>query len=204
MASIETNARLRIPLALVVIALCGASLFMIWGPEIGLWSRISGSLLCAILLLWAAMIMVGKTKSGRLLLTRRRWKYFTVVGAVVAVTITIAVISIIAAQPDRYSPLVSPLYPMFLGLFVAYLYEPEGPPLFKAPDLSDRAARAWKRNALVSAIIGISLGCIAAIAAASGNLYPLAILSPIAVVLLATAAALWTMLRARKRHRANP
>jgi hypothetical protein len=189
---------------LAVIVLAAASLFMIWRPEIQLWFKISGSLLCAILLTWAAMILGGKTKSGRLLLTRRRWKYFSVLGAVVAVTVTIAVISILAAQPDQYSPLVSPLYPMFLGLFVAYLYEPEGLPLFRAPDLSDRDARAWKRTAIVLAIIGISLGCIAGIAGAAGNIFALPLLLPIAVMLLIIAAALWTMLRARKRHRANP
>jgi hypothetical protein len=195
---------LRIPIGLVVIALAIWALFLTWDPEIELWFRISGSLMCAILLLWAALILVGRTKSGKLILTGRRWKYFSFFGAGVAAAITLAVFFIVAAQPDQYSPLVSPLYPMFLGLAAAYLYEPEGPPLFKAPDLSDRAARAWKRNALVSAIIGISLGCIAAIAAASGNLYPLAILSPIAVVLLATAAILGTMLRTRNRRRANP
>lgn len=204
MASIETNARLRIPVALVVIALAVASLSMIWRPEIEVWFRISGSLLCAILLTWAAMILGGKTKSGRLLLTRRRWKYFTFLGAVLAATITIAVISILAAQPDRYSPLASPLYPMFLGLFVAYLYEPEGPPLFKAPDLSDRDARAWKRNAIVSAISGISLGCIAVIAGAAGNMFAVPVLLPIAVMLLVIAAALWPMVRSRNRQRFNP
>jgi hypothetical protein len=204
MASKETDARLRIPAALVVIALAVASLFMIWRPEIELWFRISGSLMCVILLTWAAMILAGKTKSGRLLLTRRWWKYFSILGAVVAATITLVVISILAARPDRYSPLVSPLYPMLLGLAAAYLYEPEGPPLFKAPDLSDRDARAWKRTAIVLAIIGISLGCIAVIAAAAGNLYPLALLNPIVVMLLITAAVLGTILRARNRRRANP
>ncbi|MFJ5696586.1 hypothetical protein [Arthrobacter sp. NPDC093139] len=204
MASIDTDARLRIPVALVVIALAIASLFLIWRPEIELWFRISGSLLCAILLLWAAMILGGKTKSGRLLLTRRRWKYFIVLSVVVAVAITIAVIAILAAQPDQDSPLVQPLVQMLLALFVAHLHEPEGPPLFKAPDLSDRDARAWKRTAIVLAIIGISLGCIAGIAGAAGNIFALPLLLPIAVMLLAIAAALWTILRARNRRRANP
>lgn len=159
--------------------------------------------MCAILLTWAAMILVGKTKSGTLLLSRRRWKYFTILGAVVGATITLAVISILAAQPDRYSPVVSPLYPMLLGLVAAYLYEPGGPPLFKAQDPGDRDARAWKRTALVIAIIGISLGCIAVIAGASGNLHALALLLPIVVMLLIPAV-LWTMLKRRNRQRGNP
>ena len=203
MAARETNARLRIPLALAVIALAAASLFMILRPEIELWFRISGSLLCAILLLWATMILVGKTKSGRLLLTRRRWKYFIILGVVVAVAMTLAVISILAAQPDRYSPLLQPLVQMLLALFVAHLYDPGGPPLFKAPDLSDRDARAWKRAAIVLAFLGISLGCIASIAGAAGNIFALPLLLPIAVVLLVIAAGLWTILRARNRQRGN-
>lgn len=204
MAAIDTDAKLRIPVALVVIALAIASLFLIWRPEIELWFRISGSLLCAILLLWAAMILVGKTKSGRLLLTRRRWKYFIILGVVVAVAMTLAVISIVAAQPGHYSPLMSPLVQMLLALFVAHLYEPGGPPLFRAPDLSDRDARAWKRAAIVLAFLGISLGCIAGIAGAAGNIFAMPLLLPIAVVLLVIAAALWMMLRARNRQRANP
>lgn len=203
MASIGTNARLRIPVALIVIALTVASLFMIWRPEIELWFRVSGSLLCAILLTWAATILVGKTKSGGLLLTRRRWKYFIVLGGVVAVSITLAVISILAAQPDRNSPLGPPLILRLQGWVVAHLYEPEGPPLFKAPDLSDRDARAWKITAIASAIIGISLGCIAVIAGAAGNIFALPLLLPIAVMLLITGAALWMILRARNRHRTN-
>jgi hypothetical protein len=204
MASIDTDAKLRIPVALVVLALAIASLFSIWRPEIELWFRISGSLLCAILLLWAAMILVGKTKSGRLLLTRRRWKYFIILGVVVAVAMTLAVISIHAAQPDHYSPLTSPLVSMLLALFVAHLYEPGGPPLFKAPDLSDRDARAWKRTAIVLAIIGISLGSIAGIAGAAGNIFALPLLLPIGAVLLIIATVLWTILRTRNRQRANP
>jgi drug/metabolite transporter (DMT)-like permease len=147
------------------------------------------------------LILGGKTKSGTLLLTRRRWKNFIVLGVVVAVAMTIAVIAILAAQPDQDSPLLSPLLQMLLGLFVAHLYEPEGPPLFKAPDLSDRDARAWKRTAIVLAIIGISLGCIAG---AAGNIFALPLLLPIAVMLLVIAAALWTMFSARNRRRANP
>lgn len=204
MASKESHARLRIPLALVVIILAVAALFLTWVPEIEIWFRISGSLLCAILLTWAAMILVGKTRSGRLLLTRRRWKYFTILGTVVAAIITVAVIFIVAARPDRYYPLVPPLVPMFLGLFVAYVYEPGGPPLFKAPDLSDRDARAWKRTAIVLAITGISLGCMAGIAAAAGNVFALPLVLPIPVMLLITAAVMGKMLRARNRHRANP
>ena len=199
-----TDARIRIPIALAVVALAAASLFMIWRPEIEVWFRISGILLCAILLTWSAMILVGKTKSGRLLLTRRRWKYFIILGVLVAATITLAVIAILAARPGRYSPMVSPLIPMILGLFIAHLYEPEGPPLCKAPDLSDRDARVWKRTAIVLAIIGIGIGGLAGITGAAGNIFALPLLLPITVLLLVIATALWTTLRARNRKKANP
>lgn len=198
MASKKSDARLRIPLALVVIILAAAGLFLTWRPEIELWFRIGGSLMCAILLLWAAMILVGKTKSGRLLLTRRRWKQFTVLGVVVASAITLGVISILAAQPGSHSP-QAPLSLMLLGLTAAYLYEPESPPLIKAP-VTDRDARVWKRNAIVLAITGIGFGFIAVIAAAAGNTFARILVEPIAVVLLITAAVMGTMLRARNRQ----
>jgi hypothetical protein len=203
MASKESDAKLRIPIALVVIALAIAALFSTWRPEIEFWFRISGTLMCAILLLWAAMILIGKTKSGSLLLTRRRWKYLTIFGTVVAVILTLVLISILAAWPNRYSPLVPPLFPMLLGLAAAYLYEPEGPRLFKAPDLSDREARAWKRTAIALAMFGFSLGAIVVFATAAGNLYPLALLHPIVVMLLITAAVLGKMLRTRNGQKAN-
>lgn len=204
MASKESDTRLRIPLALVVIVLAVGGLFLTWRPEVDLWFRIGGSLMCAILLLWATMILIGKTKSGGLPLTRRRWKQFTVLGVVVAAAITLGVIiSILAALPGSRSPLVPPLYPMLLGLTAAYLYEPESPPLIRPP-ATDRDARAWKRNAIVLAIAGISLGCIAVIAAAAGNTFVRILFEGPAVVLLITAAVMGMMLRTRNRRRANP
>jgi hypothetical protein len=150
------------------------------------------------------MIPVGKTKSGRLLLTRRRWKQFTFLGTVVAAAITLGVIiAVLAARPGIHSPLLPPLYPILLGLAAAYLYEPESPPLIKGP-ATDRDARVWKRNAIVLAITGIGLGCIAVIAAAAGNTFIRILVEGPAVVLLITAAVIGMMLRARNRRRANP
>lgn len=203
MAPKETDARGRVPLTLVASALAVAALFMIWSPENELWFKISGSLMCAILLTWAA-VMVGKTKTGGLLLTRRRWKYFSILSAVVAAGITLVDIVIVAARPDSYDPVLSSLFPMFLAWVAAYSYEPGGPPLFKAPEPNDHAAKVWKRNALLSAIVGIGLGATAIILGATGNLFALIALSPIAVSLLATAVILWAMLRTGNRHRPNP
>ncbi|MFJ5698720.1 hypothetical protein [Arthrobacter sp. NPDC093139] len=204
MASRESDTRLRIPLALVVIVLAAAGLFLTWVREIELWFRISGTLMCAILLLWATIILIGKTKSGGLLLSRRRWKQFTVLGVVVAAAITLGVIiSILAARPGSRSPLLPPLYPMLLGLTAAYLYEPESPPLMRGP-ATDRDARVWKRNAIVLAIAGIGLGCITVIAAAADNTIVRIFFEGPAVVLLITAAVMGMMLRARNRRRTNP
>ncbi|WP_284984193.1 hypothetical protein [Arthrobacter sp. efr-133-TYG-118] len=187
----------------MVISLAVTSLFMILRPETEMLFRIIQGLMCAILFLWAATILVGKTKAGRLVLTRRRWKYFTLVGVVVAVTTMLVVTSVIQARPGGNAAL--PLFPAIVGLFVAQLYEPEGIAQFKASDLSDRDARVWKKIAIVSAIIGISLGCIAGIAGAVGNVFALPLLLPIAVLLLASTAMIWMMLRTRNRQqRAKP
>lgn len=204
MASKESDARFRIAVALIATALAVAALFLTWRPEIELWFRISASLMCAILLLWSALILVGTTKSGRQILTRRHWKYFTILGVVVAAAITVAEISTLAVRPVRYSPLTPPLYAMLLGLFVAYPYEPGGPPIFKAGELSDRDARAWKRTAVALAVTGIIFGCIAGIAAAVGNIFTLALVLPFVIVPLLTAAIMGTVLRARNRRRTNP
>ncbi|MFJ5696604.1 hypothetical protein [Arthrobacter sp. NPDC093139] len=203
MASKESDTRLRIPLALIVIVLAVGGLFLTWRPEVELWFRIGGSLMCAILLLWAAMILIGKTKSGGLLLSRRRWKQFTVLGVVVAAAITLGVIVILAAGPGSRSPLLPPLYSMLLGLTAAYLYEPESPPLIRGP-ATDRDARVWKRNVIVLGTAGIGLGCIAVIAAAAGNIFVRILVEGPAVVLLITAAVMGMMLRARTRRRTNP
>ena len=77
--------------------------------------------------------------------------------------------------------------------------------LAKASDLSGRDAKVWKRSALVSAAVGIVLGCIAGLAAAAGNIDSLALLLPIALLFLVFAAAIWMMLRTRNRQLgANP
>lgn len=196
MASIETDARLRIADALVVIALAVTSLFMIWRPETEAWFGIIQSLMPAMLILIGAVVFAGKTRAGRLVLTRRRWKYLMFVGAVLGIIIVIIVgTAIFPVRPGDNLALA--LFPAMIGFFLAHaqLYEPENTAQVKASDLSDRDARAWKRIALVPAIIGIVLGCIAGIAGAAGNIGALALLMPIAVLSLVFAAGIWMMLR---------
>jgi hypothetical protein len=204
MASIETDARLRIADALVVIALAVTSFIMIWRPETEAWFGIIQSLMPAMLILIGAVVLVGKSRAGRLVLTRRRWKYFTFVGAVLGIIIVIIVgTAIFPARPGGNPALA--LFPAMIGLFLAMLYEPENSPQFRASDLSNRDARAWKRIALVPAMIGIVLGCIAGIAGAAGNIGALAFLLPFGILFLVFSAMIWMMLWIRNRQlRAKP
>jgi hypothetical protein len=204
MASNETDARLRIADGLVVIALAVTSLFMIWRPATEAWFGIVQSLMPAMLLLIGAVVLVGRTRAGRLVLTRRRWKYFTLVGVVLGVIIVIVVVSAIFPGRPGGNPALG-LFPAIIGLGLAQLCEQENSPQFKASDLSDHDAKVWKRIALVPALVGIVLGCIAGIAAAAGNIGTLALILPIAILFLVFAAAIWVMLRPRNRQlRAKP
>lgn len=62
MASVETDARLRIADALVVLALAVTTLIMIWRTQTETWFGIAQSPFAALLVLWGATILVGKTE----------------------------------------------------------------------------------------------------------------------------------------------
>ncbi|MGO4584928.1 hypothetical protein AB4Z38_13710 [Arthrobacter sp. 2RAF6] len=153
--------------------------------------------MCALLLLWAATILVGKIKGGQLVLTRRRWKYFTLIGVVVAVTIMLVVTFVLPGRPGGNAAL--PLFPTIVGLFVAQLYEPASSAQFKASDLSEKDAKTWKRISLGLVLVGIVVGSVAGIAGAAGNIGALALLLPIGMLFLVFAAAIWIMFRTRNR-----
>ncbi|WP_157372475.1 hypothetical protein [Arthrobacter sp. Soil736] len=158
----------------------------------------------ALLVLWGATILVGKTRAGKLVLTRRRWKYFTLIGVVVGIIVVTVVVTAISPDRSGGNPALG-LFPAIVGLFVAQLYETEGSAQFKASDLSDRDVRVWRKIALVPAFVGIVLACIAGIAGATGNIGALALLLPIGILFLVFAAAIWMMLRIRNRQlRAKP
>ncbi|WP_284764367.1 hypothetical protein [Arthrobacter sp. efr-133-R2A-63] len=197
MPAVATDPRLRIVVALIVIATAVTSFLMVLRPETEPLFRNIQSVMCGVLLVWAITILIGKTKGGRLVLTPRRWKYFTLLGVIAAAAIVFIVTAFIPARPGGNAAL--PLFPTIIGLFVAQLYEPEGSTQFAASDLSDHDAKAWKRIAVVSAPIGAALICIAVVAGIAGNIGILALLLPIGVLLLVTAAAIWTMLRTRSR-----
>jgi hypothetical protein len=200
MASKGTEAWLRIAGGLVIIALGFASLFLYWYTAPG--DRDPGlrnlSILVAVgQFALGIIVMVGRTKAGRLVLTRRRWKYFALIGIVL---VTIILIMVMQPSLDR------PGGNVFLGSlsvlisgFVAQLYEHESTAQFKLSDLSGRDAETWKRMSRVLVLIGVIVGAVAGIAGAAGNIMVLALLWPIAFVSLVFAAGIWMMLRTRNR-----
>lgn len=201
MASKATDARLRIADALVVIALAVASLFMTWYPATGGTETplgIFSSFMALVLLLWGAVLLVGKTRAGRIVLTRRRWKYFTLLGVVLAVIITFVVTTPSLDRPGG-NPVLA-VVPAVIGLFVAQLYEPESSAQFRASDLSDRDAKTWKRISFLLILIGIVVGSIAGIGVAAGDSIAIAQLLPIGILSLVFAATIWVMLRTRNRQ----
>lgn len=204
MASQETERKLRIADGLVVIALAAVSLLAIWRTAPEVWFGVLQSLMPALLVVLGGVILVGKTRAGRLLRTRRRWRYFALIGVVSAVIMTVALTSLSSERQGGSLALV--LFPAFIGLFVAQLYEPEKSAQFKAADLSDRDAKTWKRIALVPAVVvGIILGCIAGVTVAADDTGTGFLLLPIALLFLVFAAAIWMMLRSRNRQlRAKP
>lgn len=203
MASQETERKLRIADGLVVIALAAVSLLAIWRTAPEVWFGVLQSLMPALLVVLGGVILVGKTRAGRLLRTRRRWRYFALIGVVSAVIMTVALTSLSSERQGGSLALV--LFPAIIGLFVAQLYEPEKSAQFKAADLSDRDAKTWKRIALVPAVVGIILGCIAGVTVAAGDTGTGFLLLPIALLFLVFAAAIWMMLRSRNRQlRAKP
>ncbi|MDQ0850712.1 hypothetical protein QFZ65_002650 [Arthrobacter sp. B3I9] len=97
------------------------------------------------------------------------------------------------------------LFPPIVALFVAQLYEREDSAQFKAADLSDRDAEAWKRIAVVPAVLGVVLGCLAGMTIASGDTSLGFLLLPVALLFLTFAVVIWIMLGSRNRQlRAKP
>lgn len=102
MASKETEAGLRIAGGLVIIALAVISLFLFWYPAAG--DRYPGLGILSIVVAvgqfgLGIIVMVGRTRAGRLVLTRRRWKYFTLVGIVL-----VTIILIVVTRPSLDGP----------------------------------------------------------------------------------------------------
>lgn len=204
MASRETEGKLRVADGLVVIALGVVSLLTIWKNAPEAWFGILQSLMAALLIAWGGVILVGKTRAGRLVRTRRRWRYFTLIGVVLATIIAIVVSTSISTERQEANPAAG-LLPAIIGLLIAQLYEQERTAQLKASDLSDRDAGVWKRIALAGALVGIVLGGLSGVTLAAGDSGTGFFLLPVALLFLVLAAAIWIMLRSRTRQlRAKP
>ena len=155
MASRETEGKLRVADGLVVIALGVVSLLTMWRNAPDAWFGILQSLMAALLIAWGGVILVGKTRAGRLVRTRRRSRYFTLIGVVLATIIAIVVSTSISTERQEANPAAG-LLPAIIGLLVAQLYEQERAAQLKASDLSDRDAGVWKRIALAGALVGVA------------------------------------------------
>lgn len=117
MASRETEGKLRVADGLVVIALGVVSLLTIWKNAPEAWFGILQSLMAALLIAWGGVILVGKTRAGRLVRTRRRWRYFTLIGVVLAAIIAIVVSTSISTERQEANPAAG-LLPAIIGLLV--------------------------------------------------------------------------------------
>lgn len=74
-------------------------------------------------LFWGVVLLVGKTRAGRLVLTRRRWKYFMLFGVVLALIIVFVAMRSSLYRPGGNAALA--MFPAITSLFIAQLYEPE-------------------------------------------------------------------------------
>lgn len=199
MAAPETETKLRIANGLAVIALAVLSVLTIWRTAPAAWFGIIQSLMPALLVVLGGVILIGKTSAGRLVRTRRQWRYFMLIGVVLAFITGTLVVTSISPEPPGGNPALG-LFPAITGLFVAQLYEPEKSTQFTSTDLSNHDAKTWQRMALLTALVGIILGCIAGATAATGDSGTGFLLLPIALLFLAFAAAIWIMLRSRNRQ----
>lgn len=193
MASQRVEARLRIAGGLLIIGLAIISLIMIWGQPPDAFTGIAISVAAAGAVVLGATIVVGRTRAGRMVLTRRRWKYGLLIGYIVVVILAAVFLNRAGSNPGL------PLFLIGMGVFVAQLFEPEATAASPLAVLSDRDVRTWMRIALVTACVGVVLCCISVVVATTGNLLLVSLLLPVAILSLIFAAGIWVWLRSTKR-----
>ncbi|ALV45310.1 hypothetical protein MB46_07180 [Arthrobacter alpinus] len=195
MASQRVETCLRIAGGLVVIILAVVSLVLMRTHSPDVLPRIAISLAAAAAIFWGFTVVVGRTRSGRIVLTRRRWKY----GLLIGVIVVYAVLVVAVHRPA--SNLGFAVFPIGVAIFVGQLFESEtvaAAPMVGA--VTDRNVRSWRRIALVTAVVGGVLCCVSAMAAFAGNLSVVALLLPVAIVSLVFAAVFWVWLRSIRRQ----
>lgn len=158
------------------------------------------SLAGAAVIFWGAVIVVGRTRAGRVVLTRRRWKYGLLIGVIVVCTVTAVVLNRPVGNPGLA------VFPIVVGIFVAQLFESEAVAASRAAltPLTHRNVRSWTRIVRVTAVAGVALCCISVVAAVVGNLVLVSLVLPVAIISLFFAGAIWVWLRSvRRQAKAN-
>lgn len=191
MVSQRVQTRIRIADGSLVIVLALVSVVMIWSQAPAALAGIAVSLAAVGALILGVTVLVGRSGSQRLVLTRRRWKYVLLLGALVVYFLAGFALGRTGGNP------VLALFPALVGGFLAQLFEPESVAVFTMAALSDRNVRAWKRVVLVAALVGIFLGCVGVVGAVVGNLVLVSLLLPVAIIFLILAAVAWVRLRSR-------
>ncbi|WP_315915799.1 hypothetical protein, partial [Arthrobacter sp. lap29] len=200
MASRRVEASIRITGGLLVIVLAVTSLIMIWSQSPKAFTGIAISLAAGIVISSGAIIVVGRTRAGRIVLTRHRWKYGLLIGVIVVYTVMTVVLNRPVGNPGLA------IFPIVLGLFVAQLFESEAVAASKAAliILTDRNVRSWTRIVRVMAVAGVVLCSISVVAAVVGNFVLVSLVLPVAIISLLLAGAIWVWLRSvRRQAKAN-
>lgn len=200
MASRRVEASIRITGGLLVIVLALISLIMIWSQSPEALTGIAISLAAGVVMFSGAIIVVGRTRAGRIVLTRRRWKYGLLIGVIVVYTVMAVVLNRPVGNPGLA------VFPIVVGLFVAQLFESEAVAASKAALilLTDRDVRSWTRIVRVMAVAGVVLCCISAVAAVVGNFVLVFLVLPVAIISLFLAGTIWVWLRSvRRQAKAN-
>lgn len=194
MASLKVEKKLRIACGSLAVVLGLISLAMIWGQTAGVGLKVLVSFAAAGAFLLGITVLVGRTRAGQLVLTRRLWRFAVVLFIVVAVI----VVAVLPKGPGS-GPILA-MVPAILGGTVAQLFEPEAAAAFTTAALSDHDGRNWWWVSLGLTLVGIVLGSSAIVAAVFGNGVVVSLLGPIAALCLILAVVIWFWLRSRKRQ----
>jgi hypothetical protein len=198
MASRHFETQVRIGAGLLAIALAGVSLFMMWAPPTGDYLfRNLQTAMAGVVIVMGLMVCVGRSRSGRLVLTRRRWRF----ALLLAVTVLGAAVLLLDTGWFTRAPTpIAAIFPIFVGLGLAPMFEPEATVGFKASDLSEKDAKTWRRILWACVLLTVVLGASSVFAAVSGNPTLGALMLPFAGLFLSFVFVIWILLRARIRQ----
>ncbi|HEY8752265.1 MAG TPA: hypothetical protein VIM40_01245, partial [Arthrobacter sp.] len=95
---------------------------------------------------------------------------------------------------------IAAIFPIFVGLGLAPMFEPEATVGFKASDLSEKDAKTWRRILWACVLLTVVLGASSVFAAVSGNPTLGALMLPFAGLFLSFVFVIWILLRSRIRQ----